>query len=68
MVLTCNLTGASNSISVICAKRTRESILQQIAEINSHHTEAAKATLRTQFGLNEAYNIFLDILPIDLYL
>ena len=74
VVLTFNFTGASISrlivlktLQLYVPKELEKSILQQIAEINSQHTEAAKATLRTQFGLNEAYNIFLDILPIDLY-
>ena len=65
VVLTFNFTGASISrlivlktLQLYVPKELEKSILQQIAEINSQHTEA---------GLNEAYNIFLDILPIDLY-
>ncbi|KAL5479857.1 hypothetical protein EMCRGX_G023448 [Ephydatia muelleri] len=65
--ITNHLCGAANKYCHICEtlqlyvpKELEKSILQQIAEINSQHTEAAKATLRTQFGLNEAYNIFLD--------
>ncbi|KAL5515047.1 hypothetical protein EMCRGX_G000164 [Ephydatia muelleri] len=71
--ITNHLRGAANKLIVLktlqlyVPKELEKSILQQIAEINSQHTEAAKATLRTQFGLDEAYNIFLDILPIDLY-
>eukprot|EP00731_Ephydatia_muelleri_P033316 Em0027g64a len=34
--------------SLICAKRTREVSLQQMAKISSQPTEVAKATLRTQ--------------------
>ncbi|KAL5499878.1 hypothetical protein EMCRGX_G011344 [Ephydatia muelleri] len=43
------------TLQLYVPKELEKSILQQIAEINSQHTEAAKATLRTQFGLNEAY-------------
>ena len=51
----------------LCALRTKDMALQQIAQINALLTEADRVEMRKCFGLREDYNPLLYI-PADLYL
>eukprot|EP00731_Ephydatia_muelleri_P004501 Em0002g677a len=62
----CMTTRQKNPVTV-CALRTKDMALQQIAQINALLTEADRVGMRKSFGLGEDYNPLLYI-PADLYL
>ena len=51
---------------MICERRTKAKVLQQVAEIMAQSTEEAKTEMCKQYGLREIENPFFSI-PADLY-
>ncbi|KAL5503005.1 hypothetical protein EMCRGX_G009879 [Ephydatia muelleri] len=61
------MTSRQENPDTVCALRTKDMALQQIAQINALLTEADRVGMRKSFGLREDYNPLLYI-PADLYL
>lgn len=53
---------------IVCALRSKEEALQQMAVIKSQRTEQEKTEMRKSFGLREDENPLLHVsIPADLY-